>query len=104
MNSFIDIFDQTQAKDSDGFVTETDDFVASVRAYKEERHGSKKWANMAAYTAADAIFTFRIIPQFEIKSGMILVCETERYKIVSAENIRGLYVEVSAEKMVPSNR
>ena len=43
MNNFVDIIDRTPIKDSEGFTTKTDNIVASVRAYKEERHGSRKW-------------------------------------------------------------
>jgi len=102
MTTFIDIFKQIAVKDSDGFSTQVDDYVASVRADREERHGSKKWANMATYTSADALFKFRRVPGLEVKSGMILVTESERYEIVSVENIKGLYIEVSAEKMKPT--
>lgn len=104
MNTFIDIFNQTQVKDSEGFVSEIDEYLASVRAYREERHGSKKWANMAAYTSANAIFKFRWIPGLELKSGMVIICDNERYKIVSVEQFKNLYMEVAAEKMEPSNR
>lgn len=103
MNVFVDIFVQTQVKDSDGFNIETENYVASIRAYREERHGSKKWANMAAYTSADAIFKFRRVPGLELKSGMIFVCESDRYHVISVENVKGLYIEVSAEKMKPSS-
>ena len=102
MNNFVDIFNQIQSKDSEGFVTETDDFVASVRATREERHGSRKWANLAAFTDANAIFKFRRVPGLEIESGMILVCNTSRYTVISTEIINGMYMEVLAEKIEPS--
>lgn len=102
MNTFVDIIDKTTVKDSDGFATETDKIVASVRAYREERHGSKKWANMAAFTTANAIFKFRNIPGIYIKSGMVIVCDTGRYNIVSVEKLKCMYLEVMAEKVEPS--
>lgn len=101
MNTFIDIIETVKVKDNEGFVTEKDNIVASVRAYKEERHGSLKWANMAAFTNADALFTFRRIPGVEIKTGMMIVCDTGRYKVISIENLRGMYIEVAGEKIEP---
>jgi hypothetical protein len=102
MNTFIDIIDRVSEKDSEGFTNETDKVVASTRAYKEERHGSKKWANMAAFTSANALFTFRKIPGIEITPGMEITCDTGRYEIISVEHVRGMYIEVAAEKMEAS--
>ena len=102
MNTFIDIIDRVTEKDSEGFTSVTDKAVASTRAYREERHGSKKWANMAAFTSANALFTFRRIPGIEITPGMVIDCDTGRYNIISIEHVRGMYIEVAAEKMEPS--
>jgi hypothetical protein len=102
MNNFVDIIDRTPIKDSEGFTTKTDNIVASVRAYKEERHGSRKWANLAAFTKADSIFKFRVIPGIEVKPGMVLVCDDKRYTIVSVEKVREMYIEALAQKVDPS--
>ncbi|MBU9723121.1 head-tail adaptor protein [Bacillus alkalicola] len=102
MNIFVDIFNRNQSKDSEGFVTQIDDFVASVRAFREERHGSRKWANLAAFTDANAIFKFRRVPGLEIRSGMLFVCDKSRYTVISVEDINGMYTEVLAEKIEPS--
>lgn len=99
MNTFIDIIKIISIKDSEGFAKKNDKVIASTRASKEERHGSRKWANMAAYTKANAIFKFRIIPGVQIKSGMILVCDTGRYVIESVELFNNMYVEVAAHKV-----
>lgn len=48
MNIPIDIIETKKVKDKDGFVVTTDVVVASIRAYREERHGSTFWANQAA--------------------------------------------------------
>lgn len=101
MNTFIDIIQTVKVKDNEGFTKEEDNIVASVRAYIEERHGSLKWANMAAFTSADALFTFRRIPDVEIKTGMMISCDTGRYKVISLENVRGMYIEVAGEKIEP---
>lgn len=100
MNIFIDIISTGPIKDSEGFVTTGDHVVASVRAYKEDRHGNERWANMAAFSEATALFRFRKLPGIEITTALFIVCSDERYRIVSAEDVRGrgMYVEVLAEK------
>lgn len=99
MNISIDIIKITYIKDNEGFTKKGDEIIASVKAYKEERHGSRKWANMAAYTKANVIFQFRKIPGVDISSGHIIVCDTGRYTVISVENISNFYVEVAAEKI-----
>jgi head-tail adaptor len=100
MNTQIDIISAAPVKDADGFVTNGDHVVASVRAYKEDRHGNERWANMAAFSEATALFRFRKIPSVVITTSLFIVCDNERYRIVSAEDVRGrgMYVEVLAEK------
>lgn len=106
MNTQIDIISTAPVKDEEGFVTTGDTILASVRAYKEDKHGSEQWANMAAFSEATALFRFRKIPGVEITTSLFIVCGDERYRIVSAENVRGrgMYVEVLAEKLEPSVR
>ena len=100
MNSFIDIVSTAPHKDSEGFVTKGDHVLASVRAYKEERHGNERWANMAAFSTATALFRFRKIPGVTVDATLAIFCDGIRYRIVSAEDVRGrgMYVEVMAEK------
>lgn len=49
MNTQIQITQKRVALDDEGFQTESDVIVATVRAYHEGRHGSEKWANQAAF-------------------------------------------------------
>jgi len=72
-----------------------------VRAYKKERHGTEKWANMAAFSTATALFRFRKIPGLTVDASFAIVCEDSRYRIISAEDVRGrgMYVEVLAERL-----
>ncbi len=100
MNCFIVIISTEPVKDGEGFVTTGDHIIASVRAYKEDRHGTKRWANMAAFSEATALFRFRKIPGIEITTSLFINCGDERHRIVSAEDVRGrgMYVEVLAEK------
>ena len=106
MNSFIDIITTAPVKDSEGFVTQGDTILASVRAYKEERNGSERWANRTAFSEATALFRFRKIPGVEVTASHIIVCVGERYSIVSAEDVRGrgMYIEVLAQKLEPTVR
>jgi head-tail adaptor len=104
MNSFIEIISVDTVTDSEGFSVKRDNVLASVRAYKEERHGSKMWANLAAFSEATALFTFRKIPGLEITTKHIIVCDTGRYNIVSVENIKGkgMYIEALGAEVKPS--
>ena len=100
MNTQIDIISTAPVKDADGFVTNGDHIVVSIRAYKEDRHGNEKWANMAAFSEATALFRFRKIPNVEITTSLFIICGDEQYRIISAEDVRGrgMYVEVLAKK------
>jgi hypothetical protein len=99
MNTKIDIVDRVSAKDDEGFSSKGEEVIASVRAYKDEQHGSRKWANMAAYTKANAVFQLRKIPGIIIEPGMLIRCGNIEYKIISVEIIRGIYIEIGAEKI-----
>ena len=66
MNTKIDIISTTPAKDAEGFVTKGDRVLASVRAYKEIKNATEKWANMAQFATATAIFRFRKIPGVDV--------------------------------------
>ena len=104
MNTFIDIISTEPIKDAEGFATKGDIILTSDRAYKEERHGSLKWANRATFSTATALFQFRKIPGLQIVPSLHISCADERYKIVSVENVkgRGLYWEVLCEKIEPA--
>jgi head-tail adaptor len=101
MRTFVDIISTKPVKDSEGFAEKGDVILASVRAYKEDRHGSEKWANRAAFSQASALFRFRRIPNLEITTDLVLVCRDGRYNIISVEDVkgRGMYIEVLAEKV-----
>lgn len=107
MNTFVDIVSTHPVKDSEGFAIKDGTVLASIWAYKEDRHGSESWANRAAFSKASALFRFRKIPGLEITTAHVLVCADGRYNIVSVEDIkgRGMYIEVLAEKEVtPSGK
>ena len=106
MNSFIDIIDKRVRTDEEGFKVQEDEIVASVRAYREDRHGSEKWANRAAFTDATTLFRFRNIPGITVTTAMVITCENDRFEITSVEDVkgRGMYVEVLAREVKPSGQ
>ena len=101
MTTFIDIIEERKVKDSSGFVTNQDAILASVRAYKEMRHGTLAWANRAVFSKATVLFRFRKIPEVEIAANHIITCDTGRYRILSAEDIKNknFYMECLAEEV-----
>ena len=56
MNTLIDLVKKEVSVDAEGFKSEKEVTQASVRAYREGRHGSERWANMAAFWEATALF------------------------------------------------
>ncbi|WP_029502413.1 head-tail adaptor protein [Lachnoclostridium phytofermentans] len=104
MNTFIDIVEKQKVLDEEGFSTITDVIIASVRAYREGRHGSEKWANRSTFTDATDLFCFRVIPGIKVTTAMVLVCDDGRFEITSVEDVkgRGMYVEVLAKEVVSS--
>lgn len=104
MNAFIDIIQTEQSRDADGFVTSADTVLASVHAYREDRHGNELWANRAAWSTATSLFRFRKIPGLEVRPSLYILCSGERFRILGVEDVRGrgMYIEVLAERLEPS--
>ena len=105
MNGFADIVITKRIKDSEGFSATADEILASVRVYREGRHGSERWANLAAFSEATDLFLFRCIPGLTVTTDHILVCEDGRFEITSVEDVkgRGMYTEVLAKKVVATS-
>lgn len=105
MNKKAKIVRHASSKDSEGFATEIEEIIAEIRCYKEGRHGSERWANLAAFSEATDLFRFRKIPNVKITEEMFIVFEEETYDILSVENIkgRGMYIEVLARVHRSSN-
>lgn len=104
MNRMADIVEKRRIKDAEGFASEREVTLASVRVYREGRHGSVRWANLAAFSDATDLFRFRTIPGFTVTTEHTLVCDGERFSIISVEDVkgRGMYTEVLARKVVPT--
>lgn len=104
MNTQIQITQKRVTLDDEGFQTESDVVVATVRAYREGRHGSEKWANRAAFSEATDLFRFRTIPGVKISTDMRLFCDGSVFEITSVEDVkgRGMYIEALAKEVQPS--
>lgn len=104
MNRFIEITQKQILTDSEGFQSETDVVVAKVRAYREGRHGSEKWANRSTFSEATDLFRFRTIPDLQVTTEMRILCDGAVLEITSVEDVkgRGMYVEVLAKEVEPS--
>jgi len=104
MNRFAEILGTTVHKDAEGFSTVSEDVLASIRVYREGRHGSEKWANLAAFSEATDLFRFRAIPGLTFTTDHILACDGERFRITSVEDVkgRGMYVEALAKRVEPT--
>ena len=104
MNTEITIVQTVQNKDAAGFATFDDTVLATVRAYREDRHGTTIWANRAGFSTASCLFRFRAIPGVTVDTKLQILCGGERFKILSAEDVRGrgMYIEVLAERLEAS--
>lgn len=104
MNTQIQITQKQVTLDGEGFQTEFNVVVATVRAYREGRHGSEKWANRAAFSEATDLFQFRTILGVKITTDMRLFCDGSVFEITSVEDVkgRGMYIEALAKEVQPS--
>lgn len=104
MNTQIQITQKQVTLDGEGFQTESNVVVATVRAYREGRHGSEKWANRAAFSEATDLFRFRTIPGLIVTTNMRLLCDGSVFEITSVKDVkgRGMYIEALAKEVKPS--
>lgn len=104
MNTFIDIVERVIGKDAEGFRTEIDNILVSIKAYREGRHGNEKWANRSVFSQATDLFRFRCIPNIDITTEMMIVTKEQRFEITSIEDVkgRGMYLEVLGKEVKSS--
>lgn len=105
MTERITIVKLIKEKDKSGFTETKDEQIASVRAYREGRHGSLKWSNLSSFSDATDLFRFRRIPNRDISTDCVIIHNNERFSIISVENVKGknMYLEVLAKKVVSAN-
>lgn len=105
MNKRAQLCIEAENIDTEGFNSRTVAVVAEVRVFVEGRHGSERWANLAAFSEATELFRFRRIPNLEITTKHYILCEGKRYDILSVENVKGrnMYTEILAKSVEASN-
>lgn len=101
MNTSVEIMKKVIKTDDEGFKKEILKTVARVRAYREGRHGSERWANMATFSVATDLFCLRYIPHIEVTTDMLILCDGKRFEITSVENVKGreMYLEILAKEV-----
>lgn len=104
MRTPIKLAEKRIVKDAEGFSHTEEQVLASLRAYREGRHGTERWANRAAFSEATDLFRFRHIPGVIITTAMLIICADKRFEITSVEDVRGrgMYIEVLAKAVEPS--
>lgn len=105
MNKKAKVISMTRKIDSEGFSFENVAVLAEVRVFVEGRHGSERWANLAAFSEATDLFKLRRIPSLDITTKQYIEIDDVRYNILSVENIkgRGMYLEILAKRVEASN-
>ena len=95
MTAIVTIAEVKIEKDSDGLMKPKDSPIINIRAYREFRRGTERWAHLAAFSEATCLFRFRKIPGIEVRPDMVILCDGLRYRIISAEDVRGkgMYLE-----------
>lgn len=104
MNTYINFFQKLEGTDEEGFKSETEVWLKSIRAYREGRHASARWANRATFTDATDLFRFRAVPDFRPTTDMFIEYKSQRFEITSIEDVkgRGMYIEILAREVKPS--
>lgn len=102
MNGFAVIKSIYKEQDDEGFRKDGELIVATVRCYREGRHGSLRWANLATFSEATDLFRIRVIPDVPVTTDYVIDYQGERFEIISVENVkgRGMYLEILAKKVV----
>lgn len=105
MNKPAKLCEKTSVTDSEGFSSQRVAILADIRVFVEGRHGSERWANLAAFSEATELFRFRKIPNIKVTTKQYIIFEDEEYDILSVEDVKGrnMYIEVLAKKAVASN-
>ena len=104
LNDFIDIIERRVDKDAEGFGSETDVILASIRAAKSYASMAEKSTNDATFAVQTATFKFRRIPSLPIHPDMFIVDAAGRYNITAVDEMsgRGMYLVVTAQLVIVS--
>lgn len=101
MQEFIEIYGKETITDAEGFTKVSNVLLAKVRGYREGRHGTERWANLAAFSEATDLFRIRTIPCIKVTADNVLKCGEDWFEITSVEDVKGkgMYVEILAKKV-----
>ena len=101
MNKSAQIVEKQALTDAEGFPIVYEIAIADARVYREGRHGSVRWANLAAFSEATDLFRMRTIPSVTVTPGMLVIIGSNKYEILSVEDVkgRGMYLEILAKKV-----
>ena len=91
-------------KDAEGFATQEETILATGRTYFEPKNGTEKWRNNAVFAEASVLFRFRAIPNLKVDTTMVILCNGERYNILSVEDVRNknMYIELLGKAVIGS--
>jgi len=89
MNKPAKLCEKTFVTDSEGFSAQRVAILADIRVFVEGRHGSERWANLAAFSEATELFRFRKIPNIKVTTKQYIIFEDEEYDILSVEDVKG---------------
>mgnify|MGYP000862602412 CR=1 FL=1 len=106
LNDFIDIIERRVDKDAEGFGSEIDVILASIRAEKSYSLGDQRETteNDATFAVQTATFKLRRIPSLPIHPDMFIVDAAGRYNITAVDEMsgRGMYLVVTARLVTAS--
>lgn len=105
MQEFIEIYGKRTTTDAEGFTSISNELLIKVRGYREGRHGTERWANLAAFSEATDLFRIRTIPCMRVMVDNVIKCGDEWFEITSVEDVKGkgMYVEILAKKVEAVN-
>lgn len=104
MNTQIEIIKEQHFLDENGFSVSSPVVLATIRAYREQKHASEKWVNRSTFSVATDLFRFRALPYLTLTADMIILCDNACFEIISIEDVKGrrMYYEVLAKKVESS--
>lgn len=104
MNNFIDIIERSVTKDAEGFGTERDVILASIRAEKSYSAMHETDANNAAFAVQTAVFKFRRLRGLTVSPAMFIADNAGRYNITAVDEMsgKGMYIVATAKLVTAS--
>lgn len=101
MREIIEIYGKEIVTDAEGFTIVSNVLFTKVRGYREGRHGTERWANLAEFSETTDLFRIRKIPCMRVTVDNVLKCGEDWFEITSVEDVKGkgMYMEILAKKV-----